>query len=192
MRGMWNRVRDHGFITGGVCLSLLACRVNMPATPEELAPRTFAVTLKGTIGTAAVETNETYGGLACRVGEYILLLNPSRKITITFPSITDQSQRYSLGIGEQNLRHRYAREQSDSAHAFLNVPNEVNRGMSLTILDGSATVAGPSPDEAVGVIDGRLAQAFLDKDPEMQNATVNGIFRAGKCNYSRKGGYRAP
>ena len=182
VRAMPNRVRDHRLLRAAVLVLLPACRVTMPATPEELAPRTFVLALNGTFGTAAFQTNETLAGTACRVGEYILLLNPSRKLTITFPSISDHRERYTLGM----------REQSNSAYAFLNVPNDINRGMSLTILDGSASVAGPSPTDAVGVIDGRLAQAFLDKSPEMQNATVHGVFRAGKCKYSREGGYRAP
>src|SRR5689334_2426352 len=179
---MLNRVRDQAFIRVSVLVSLLACRVNMPATPEQLGPRTFALTLNGTFGAAAFHTNETFGGTACREGEYILLLNPSRKMTITFPSIPVYSQQYKLGM----------RDESNKAYAFLNVPNDINRGMSLTVLDGSASVAGSSPTEAVGVINGRLAQSFLDKAPEMQNATVHGMFRAGKCKYSREGGYRAP
>jgi hypothetical protein len=183
MRVMLIRVRDHGFLRrGALLISLFACRVKMPATPEELAPRTFALTLNGTFGTAALQTNETFGGTACRVGEYILLLNPSRKLTITFPSIPDHSERYALGM----------RDESNKAYAFLNVPNDINRGMSLTILDGRVSVVGPSPADAAGVIDGRLAQAFLDKTPAIQNATVHGVFRAGKCAYSREGGYRAP
>ena len=130
----------------------------------------------------AVQTEETFGGTACRIGEYILLLNPSRKLTITFPSITDQDKRYKLGT----------RAERSTARAFLNVPLEINRGMSLSILDGSASVASRSATEAVGSIDGRLAQEFLGKDPELQNATVHGVFRAGKCKYSHDDGYRAP
>jgi hypothetical protein len=169
--------------TATLAATLLACGVKVPTRPGDLAPNTFALALDGAVGVNAKQIKETSGGTACRVGEYILLLNPSRKLTITFPSITDQDKRYKLGTRA---------ERSSTAHAFLSVPLEINRGMSLSILEGSASIASRSATEAVGSIDGHLAQEFLDKDPELQNATVHGVFRAGKCKYSPDDGYRAP
>jgi hypothetical protein len=158
------------------------CAVTVPARPDQLTPGTFALALKGSVGVNRVETNETYDGTACRVGEYVLLLNPARKLTITVPTISEQETRYTLG----------GREDRATAHAFLNLPVEINRGMSLSILNGSTSVAGRSATEAVGSIDGQLAQEFIDKEAELQNASVHGVFRATKCKYSREDGYRAP
>jgi|SRR4051812_1357882 hypothetical protein len=158
-----------------------ACGVKAPATADELAAATFALALEGSVGVTKVQTSEAFGGTACREGQYVLLLNPARKLTIRFPGVTEQETRFTLG----------KRDDQTTAHAFLNVPVEVNRGMSLSILNGSASVTGRSPTEAVGSIDGRLAQEYIDKDAQLQNASVHGVFKAGKCSYPREAD-RAP
>jgi hypothetical protein len=158
----------------GVLALVTACREVVPTRPEELREGTFAVRFRGVmVVPRRFSVDESIRGSACRKGDYIRLDNQSmtRRFVLRFPKIDGRPQRYVSAYPEESGR----------ANAHLNLGGDIKSVSSLFFVNGSATVTASTPDDALGTLEGQLAQEFLDRGLVPDSLKVDGVFHATRC-----------